>query len=432
MKSTKTICLRLVLLWEISFVLLLSTTAFAQTAKVSGTVINQRTAAPIRGATIAVKNTSRLAIADEQGRFTIEASRGNVLVITMVGFQRTEIVVGNNNDIGVKLLETYVQLDDVVVIGYGQTKRKDVTGAISSVTGEELRKTQPVTFDQALQGKVPGLVVQQISGQPGGAVSLQIRGLSSFGASAPLYVIDGIIIGGTATLGTGTNPLAGINPSEIESIDVLKDASATAIYGSQATNGVIIITTKRGRAAAPSVSYEVYAGIQQLPKRLPVMNLQEYATFINARNTGLGWGFDTRPALANPKYLGEGTNWQKELFRNAPMSNHTLTISGGDARTQYLLSGSYFKQEVGHQAIYLSSQTRMLLNVTPITAVALRFIPWSPDAARVSVSSTPAQARHRHLQSVPSAIPPDFVDRPTLSRFRQQVLAPARSRLPVR
>ncbi len=345
MKSTKTICLRLVLLWEVSFVLLLSTTAFAQTAKVSGTVINQRTSAPIRGATIAVKNTSRLATADEQGRFTIEASRGNVLIITMVGFQRTELAVGNSNTIGVKLLETHVQLDDVVVIGYGQTKRKDVTGAISSVTGDELRKTQPVTFDQALQGKVPGLVIQQISGQPGGAVSLQIRGLSSFGVSAPLYVIDGIIIGGTATLGKGTNPLAGINPSEIESIDVLKDASATAIYGSQATNGVIIITTKRGRAAAPSISYEVYAGIQQLPKRLPVMDLQEYATFINARNTGLGWGFDTRPALANPKYLGEGTNWQKELFRNAPMSNHTLSISGGDTKTQYLLSGSYFKQE---------------------------------------------------------------------------------------
>ncbi|HMP92008.1 MAG TPA: SusC/RagA family TonB-linked outer membrane protein, partial [Phnomibacter sp.] len=113
----------------------------------------------------------------------------------------------------------------------------------------------------------------------------------------------------------------------------------------QAPNGVIVITTKRGKSAAPSISYEMYTGMQQLPKMLPVMNLREYAEFINIRNTGLGWGFDTRPELANPKYLGEGTNWQKELFRNAPMTNHTLTVSGGDARTQYLLSGSYFKQE---------------------------------------------------------------------------------------
>jgi TonB-linked SusC/RagA family outer membrane protein len=160
-----------------------------------------------------------------------------------------------------------------------------------------------------------------------------------------MYVIDGVIIGNTATLGTGTNPLAGINPSEIESIDVLKDASATAIYGSQATNGVIVITTKRGKVAPPSITYDMYTGYQQIPRKLPVMNLREYATFINERNTGLGWGFDTRREFANPRYLGEGTNWQKELFRNAPMYNHTLTINGGDPRTQYLLSGSYFKQE---------------------------------------------------------------------------------------
>jgi TonB-linked SusC/RagA family outer membrane protein len=345
MKVNQTTRLLQLLLCGVIALLLTAINVVAQTAKVSGTIINERTSAPASGATITVKNTNRFTVSDEKGKFTIDASPGNVLVITMIGFQATETVVGNNSTIEVKLRETVLQLDDVVVIGYGQSKRKDVTGAISSITGEELRKTQPVTFDQALQGKVPGLVIQQISGQPGGAVSVQIRGLSSFSGGSPLYVIDGIIIGGTATLGAGTNPLAGLNPSEIESIDVLKDASATAIYGSQATNGVIVITTKRGRVAPPVVSYEVYSGFQQLPKKLPVMNLQEYATFINERNTGMGWGFDTRPELANPKYLGVGTDWQKELFRNAPMSNHSLTISGGDPRTQYLLSGSYFKQE---------------------------------------------------------------------------------------
>lgn len=345
MKPTKMIRLRILLLWGALFTFPLSINVSAQTIKVRGTIINQTTSTPVPGASVTVKNARRFATADEAGGFTIDASTGDVLVITMIGYQKKEVVVDRSTSIEVKLAENISQLEDVVVIGYGKTRRKDVTGAISSVTGDEIRKTQPVTLDQALQGKVPGLVAQQISGQPGGAVSVQIRGLSSFGGSSPMYVIDGVIIGGTATLGAGVNPLAGINPSEIESIDVLKDASATAIYGSQATNGVIVITTRRGQVAPPSITYDMYTGYQQIAKRLPVMNLREYATFINERNTGLGWGFDTRPEFVNPKYLGEGTNWQKELFRNAPMYNHTLTISGGDTRTQYLLSGSYFKQE---------------------------------------------------------------------------------------
>lgn len=337
--------LRILPLLGILLGFLCSPPLFAQTTKIAGRVINKNNASPIPGATVAVKNTSRFAVTDEAGKFTIDAATGNTLVVSIIGYLKREVVITKTTSIDIALAENISQLGDVVVIGYGKVRRPDVTGSISSVSGDEIRKTQPVTFDQALQGKVPGLVAQQISGQPGGAVSVQIRGLSSFGGSAPMYVIDGIIIGGTAALGPGVNPLAGINPSEIESIDVLKDASATAIYGSQATNGVVVITTKRGQVAPPSITYDMYAGYQQIPKKLPVMNLQEYATFINDRNTGLGWGFDTRPEFANPKYLGTGTDWQKELFRNAPMSNHTLTINGGDVRTQYLLSGSYFNQE---------------------------------------------------------------------------------------
>ncbi|MGF6846462.1 TonB-linked SusC/RagA family outer membrane protein [Chitinophaga sp. W3I9] len=343
MNSTKMIRLRILPLLGILLGFLSTLNLSAQTIKISGRIISKSNS-PIPGATVTLKNTSHFTITDGAGKFTIDASPGSTLVISMIGYQKKE-VVAKTASLEVEMAENISQLEDVVVIGYGKVKRPDVTGAISSVSGDEIRKTQPVTFDQALQGKVPGLVVQQISGQPGGAVSIQIRGLSSFGGGSPMYVIDGIIIGGTATLGAGVNPLAGINPSEIETIDVLKDASATAIYGSQATNGVIVITTKRGQVAPPSISYEMYTGYQQIPKRLPVMNLREYATFISERNTGLGWGFDTRPEFVNPKYLGEGTNWQKELFRNAPMSNHTLSISGGDTRTQYLLSGSYFNQE---------------------------------------------------------------------------------------
>lgn len=329
------------------FLLMLITSnhAFAQ-KKISGKVISEQTAEPADGATITIKNKNRAVSTNEAGRFTIEASEGDVLIFTMLGYLKKEVVVGKSNDIQVKLTESSLRLEDAVVIGYGKIKRKDVTGSISSISGDEIRQTQPVTFDQALQGKVPGLVVQQISGQPGGGVSVQVRGVSTFQSNAtPLYVIDGVIIGGAGLTGAGSNPLAAINPSEIESIDVLKDASATAIYGSQATNGVIVITTKRGKVEAPRVTYEMYTGYQQILRRLPLMNLQEYASFINERNTGMGWGFDNRPEFANPQYLGEGTNWQKELFRNAPMYNHSLSVSGGDVRTQYLLSGSYFKQD---------------------------------------------------------------------------------------
>lgn len=313
------------------------------TKRITGKVIASADNKPIPDAVIFIVGTKTGTTSDKEGLFTIEAKEGDVLQISIIGYLNKEVKVGKSTTLEIKLEENALKLDDVVVIGYGKAKRKDVTGAISSITGEELRKTQPVTFDQALQGKVPGVVVQQVSGQPGGAVSIQIRGLSSFSSTPPLYVIDGVIIGGISVDGSGSNPLASINPSEIESIDVLKDASATAIYGSQATNGVIIITTKRGQVGAPRITYDFYAGKQQLPGNYPTMNLRDYATFMNEKGAIIG--YDLRPQFANPEYLGEGTNWQKALFRKAPMQNHTVTISGGDNRTQYLLSGSYFQQE---------------------------------------------------------------------------------------
>jgi TonB-dependent starch-binding outer membrane protein SusC len=344
MKSIKMTRLRLLLLWVIITSSLISTQAFAQMGKISGSVISELTSVSLSGATVKVKKSNLMVVADETGKFTIEASAGDVLLITRTGYLPKEVVVGNGNTILVKMTESVLQMDDVVVIGYGKSRRRDLTGGISSVSGAELRKSQPTTFDQALQGKVAGVMVQQISGQPGGGVSIQIHGISSIsGSNSPLYVIDGVIIPPTNDPGNGSNPLNTINSSEIESIDVLKDASATAIYGSQATNGVIVITTKRGSVAAPQISYDGYYGVQQIPKRLPTVNLQQLATFLNER--AVVWGFDARPEFANPKYLGTGTNWQDELFRNAPMQNHSLTINGGDVRTQYLLSLGYFDQE---------------------------------------------------------------------------------------
>jgi TonB-linked SusC/RagA family outer membrane protein len=315
------------------------------TKKITGKVVVSPGDKPLQGATVMVKGRTAGTQTDKDGLFSLNAGDGDILIISYVGFSRREVRVGARQVINVRLeMEDKNRLNDVVVIGYGKVRRPDVTGSISSISGTELMKTQPTTFDQALQGKVAGVVVQQVSGQPGGGVSIQIRGVSSIsGTNSPLYVIDGIIIPPVNNPGNGSNPLNTINPAEIESIDVLKDASATAIYGSQATNGVIVITTKRGKIAAPQISYDGYAGYQEIPKRLPTMNLQQFATYINAR--GQVWGFDVRPEFANPKYLGAGTDWQKELFRKAPDMSHTLTVSGGDNRTQYLLSGSYFKQK---------------------------------------------------------------------------------------
>jgi len=315
--------------------------------KVTGTVLDQSSGEPLIGVSVLVKSSKQGTMTDINGVFTVKAKVGETLKVTYVGYAAQEVKV-SSPQLKIRLKEDTKSLDEVVVIGYGTVKRKDVTGSISSVTGKDLLKTQPATFDQALQGKVAGVVVQQISGQPGGGVSIQIHGVSSVnGTNSPLYVIDGIIIPPSSDPGNGSNPLSSINPSEIESIDVLKDASATAIYGSQATNGVVVITTKRGKTGAPKITYDFYVGYQEVPKKLPVVNLQQFATLLDARANEIygGWSWDARPQFANPKYLGTGTDWQGALFRSAPTTNHSLTISGGDNTTQYLLSTSYFDQQ---------------------------------------------------------------------------------------
>ena len=310
---------------------------------VTGTVLAELTGEPLIGVNILVKGSPQGSMTDLNGGFTVKAKIGETLRVSYIGYAAQNVKVTGSKLI-IRLKENEKSLDEVVVIGYGSLKRKDVTGSISSITGDDLRKTQPTTFDQALQGKVAGVIVQQISGQPGGGVSVQIHGVSSIsGSNSPLYVIDGVVIPTLSDPGAGSNPLNSISPSEIESIDVLKDASATAIYGSQATNGVILITTKRGSTGKPKITYDFSYGYQELTKKLSTVNLQQFASFLNDR--AAVWGFDARPEFANPKYLGTGTDWQKELFRQAPMNNQNLTVSGGDDKIQYSLSASYFDQE---------------------------------------------------------------------------------------
>lgn len=324
------------------FFMLLHLKGYAQERQITGKIVGSDNPTPLRGATVQVKNKKAITSTNEQGNFSIKASTGDILLFKMLGFQQREIMIGDGSVVNVTLRLESNNLDEVVVIGYGEKSRGDLTGSISSVSAADIVKTQPTTIDQALQGKVPGVVVQQISGQPGGGVSVQIRGLSGFSNNPPLYVIDGLQIL-PSTGDKGTNPLSSINPSEVASIDILKDASATAIYGAQATNGVVIITTKRGKVGAPQISYDGYAGAQALPKYYDVMNLRDYATFMNEKSAIIG--YDLRPQFANPKYLGLGTDWQKALFRSALMQNHNLAVTGGDNRTTYYLSGTYFSQD---------------------------------------------------------------------------------------
>ena len=330
------------------------TRTVAPALALTGHVVDSKGEA-IPGVTVLLKNTAIGTATDARGDFSLNVpSDQGTLVFSAIGFVTQEVAIKGQTTFAVALRTDVQALSDVVVVGYGTQRREDLTGSISSVSAKEINQSVATTADQALQGRVAGVVVTQNSGQPGGGVAVRVRGIGTLnGDQEPLYVIDGVYIppaqrdsrSGTyvGNSGSGTNPLSTLNPSEIESIDVLKDASAIAIYGAQAANGVVIVTTKRGKSGAPKIEADGYYALQQLPKELPVLNLPQYAAFINAKAAITG--YNPKPYLINPTYLGEGTNWQKEIFRTVPMYNANLRLSGGDARTQYALSGAYLSQD---------------------------------------------------------------------------------------
>lgn len=244
-------------------------------------------------------------------------------------------------------------LDEVVIVGYGRQRKGDVSGAVSTVRTGDMRQVADASFNNQLEGVAAGLQVTTTSGEPGGSVSLRIRGGSSVqGGNEPLYVIDGFpiystTIGASAVSGALLNPLSGLNPADVASVTVLKDAAATAIYGSRAANGVIIITTKTGQAGKSKIAYQASVGIQSLAKRIDLLNARQFASL---RNEAL---YDAKPALGTHQYLSdseiaaldEGTDWQKAAFRSALTTDHQLSISGGNSLTRYHVSGNYYKQE---------------------------------------------------------------------------------------
>lgn len=309
---------------------------------VSGTVSDG--SGPIPGVNIIVKGTKTNTVSNFDGTYTLQSVPANsILVFSFIGYKPYEVAVNNKTKIDAVLEEDLNDLKEVVVIGYGTAKRADLTGAVSTVTSAAITQSVPTTFDQVLQGRAAGVQIQQNSGTPGGSSSVRIRGISSItGSNEPIYVIDGVIIDGNSG-SLNSNPLATINPNDIASIDILKDASATAIYGSRAANGVIMVTTKTGRKGDLVLNFDSYVGWQQMPKELQVLNLREYGTL---KNTRADLGIVQRDnTFIRPDLLGEGTNWQDELFQTALIQNYNLSASGGSENTTYALGMSYFDQE---------------------------------------------------------------------------------------
>src|SRR5574344_1070516 len=269
--------------------MLLPMTALAQMT-MTGNVTDGNDGAPITGATVKIKGTGKGTVTDLDGFYSLQVEPGQVLEFSFVGYATLTAKVPSSGHLNVKLSEDAETLNDIVVVGYGVTKRSDLTGAVSSIGEDEIKQGVNTSLEQAMQGRIAGVQVTQNSGAPGGGISVQVRGINTLNGNEPLYVIDGIAQSGNNSNGSST-VLASIDPNDIVSIEVLKDASATAIYGSRASNGVVLITTKHGQSGKTQVEYNGYMGWQQMPKYLDVMDLKQYADFYNARATIQGWGY---------------------------------------------------------------------------------------------------------------------------------------------
>ena len=322
--------------------LMLGAGVSAQTITVKG-VVKDDSGETLIGVSVAVSGTTTGTITNYDGEYTVSAPSQGKLVFSFLGYASATVNVNGQTTIDVTLKEDTKLLDEVVVVGYGVMKRSDLTGAVSSVNADAIAKANATSIDQVLQGRVAGVQMTQNSGMPGGGSSIQIRGLNSINAtSEPIYIIDGVTISGNT--GTMTdNALSSINPSDIESMEILKDASATAIYGAQGANGVIIITTKSGKEGRLSINAEMQYGTQYLSKQLEMMNLREYAQHHNEAMDI--YGYDKTAEFADPSLLGKGTNWQTTIFRPAAMQNYSLNIAGGVKGTSYKVSAGYMTQD---------------------------------------------------------------------------------------
>jgi TonB-linked SusC/RagA family outer membrane protein len=351
---------------------LVNAMAFAQGRVVTGTVTSLEDGMGVPGATVLVKGTTIGTATDIDGKYSINIPAGsNVLVFTFVGLTPQEVNIGNRSTINVALESDVTALSEVIVTGYGTQPKREVTGAVSSVKGDAIQNLPLQSFDRALQGRAAGVQVRSSNGLPGGAVNIRIRGVGSVNAgNEPLFIVDGVQLNNQSNASfTQSNPLAFLNPNDIESMEILKDAASAAIYGSQAANGVVIITTKKGKQGKAKFEFNAFSGETQPMKYLDILGGAEWYSmrrdaFINSGNTlpeanalsNMGrlpsnWQTLTRPALdalglALPTY-----DWQREVMGAGRLQNYEMSVSGGDEKTTFFLSGSYNYQEASFRPV---------------------------------------------------------------------------------
>ena len=326
------------------------TITLAQSRLISGNVVSTEDNQPIPGATVLVNGTTIGTATDLNGNYSINVPTGNeVLTFSYIGLRSQEVIIGNRTSINIALEAEVKSLSEFVVTSYGDQSKREITGAISSLKGEIFQNLPMQSFDRAMQGRIAGVQVTSTSGQPGGNLNVRIRGVGSINAgNAPLYIVDGVQMASGGLSGQGSqNALASINPNDIESIEVLKDAAAAAIYGAQAANGVVLITTKRGSSGKTNVRMSVQEGIVQPLKLYDIMDATQLATIkrdayinagLNPANAAIIYGDPEDPNL-------KSYDWLKELYREGRMSVYDLSLSGGDERTNFFLSGSHTRQE---------------------------------------------------------------------------------------
>ncbi len=350
---------------------------------------------PVIAANISQKGTNNATITDLYGNFTLNITGQHpVLVISYIGYVTTEVNVSGRAFIEVVLQEDVEALDEVVVVGYGTMRKKDVTGAVSSVRTEDITKNATSNVMQAIAGKMSGVQVVQNSGTPGGDVSILIRGVGTINDASPLYVIDGVPVSGGMWY---------LNPNDVESIDVLKDASATAIYGSRGANGVVMVTTKQAQEGHTEINFDYSYGIQHTAKTYDMLNASQYAALHNEMRTNAGPEYSLNPAFSDPESLGTGTDWMDAIFRTAPMQKVNLSMLGGNQKISHATSLGYYTQDgimknSSYNRLSLQSNisSKIVSNVTVRANVNL-----SAENRRTQPVSTVIQNAMRILPSIP-------------------------------
>lgn len=316
----------------VGLMLLISFSTFAQNPVVSGVVTSAGDGIPLPGVNVVEKGTSNGVVTDFNGQYSLQVSPDAVLVFSYLGFTTREIAVNNQTKLDVVMAEDLATLDDVVVIGYGTQRKSDLTGSVSVVDAEEAKKVISPDVAKLLQGQAPGVTVQS-SGEPGGFVNIKIRGITSFTNNNPLFVIDGVIV---------DNPYD-FAPGDIESIQVLKDASSAAIYGQRGANGVVIITTRKGREGANRISYKSELGFQNVPRTIPVTDREGYQRIVRAAETNAGLSITPGNDPSSPLFIDDvDTDWQEEGFTTGVVQNHNLSFTGGSELINYNLNLDYF------------------------------------------------------------------------------------------